>query len=313
MVLMEKPGGRTRSRAALRRMPEQPPQRTLQRPPEQVFERAPENTLRLITSQPLTHPLPRRETPDYSPRTLPPPSDRQPGRRPRKRSFSRKKIYRRRRWAALAILCLFVLAVVWLILPSGNTSPDGIDVAGPARAPVGGMASEEPARSAGKYGVSTRDSKGKAGERAMPAPPVDKTLYLTVPKLGRYDDVVRNDDSAWALDNGAIKLPVTGFPWQDNANTYIAGHALGYAGTESYLQFAELPNMAEGDEIFLSDANGTTYEYRVTEVLTVTPQDNWVTDPVAGKDMISLQTCVNPPDYDQRLVVRGERVNVETL
>lgn len=312
---------------ALRRTPERPLQQPLQqplgRPSEQTPEQAPQQTLRLITSpsaprlavQPLPHaPLPRRDSTEVEPRTTQRPSQRTPQRKPRKRSFSRKKIYRRRRWAALAILCLFVLAVVWLVLPSGETtSPEAIDAAGPAPAPVGGMASEEPARSAGKYGVAGRSSNDKGSKQAMPAPPVDKTLYLTVPKMGRYEDVVRNDDSAWALDNGAIKLPVTGFPWQDNANTYIAGHALGYAGTESYLQFAELPNMVEGDEIFLSDANGTTYEYRVTEVLTVSPQDNWVTDPVAGKDMISLQTCVNPPDYDQRLVVRGERVNVKTL
>lgn len=207
-----------------------------------------------------------------------------------------------------------MLAVVWLALPSADTtSPEAIDAAGPAKAPVGGTALEEPARSAGKWSLSARGSKEKDGERALPPPPVDKTLYLTVPKMGRYEDVVRNDDSAWALDNGAIKLPSTGFPWQDNANTYIAGHVLGYAGTESYLQFAKLPDMVKGDEIFLSDANGTTYEYRVTEVLTVTPKDNWVTEPVAGKDMVSLQTCINPPAYDQRLIVRGERVGVKPL
>lgn len=285
----------------LRRTPKQPPQRTLQRPPEQTLRL----TLRSVP-QPLPHPLPRRGSPGDPPRTL--------QRKPRKRSFSRKKIYRRRRWAALALICVFVLAAIWMVLPSGETtSPEGLDAAGPARAPVGGTALEEPARSAGKWSVNARGSKEKGGVQALPPPPVDKTLYLTVPKMGRYEDVVRNDDSAWALDNGAIKLPVTGFPWQDNANTYIAGHVLGYADTESYMQFAELPNMVEGDEIFLSDANGTTYEYRVTEILTVSPQDNWVTEPVAGKDMISLQTCINPPAYDQRLVVRGERVSIKLL
>ena len=313
MVLMEKPGGRTRSRMPLRRTPEQPPQRTLQRPPERVAEQTLWLTSQSVpqpVAQPLPHPLPRRRSPADPP--LPPKRTLQ--RKPRRRSFSRKKIYRRRRWAALALICVLVLAVGWMVLPSGETtSPEAIDAAGPAKAPVGGTASEEPARSAGKYGVSARGSNEKGGEKAMPPPPVDKTLYLTVPKMGRYDDVVRNDDSAWALDNGAIKLPSTGFPWQDNANTYIAGHVLGYADTGSYLQFAELPNMAEGDEIFLSDANGTTYEYRVTKILTVSPQDNWVTEPVAGKDMISLQTCINPPAYDQRLIVRGERVSVKTL
>ena len=150
-----------------------------------------------------------------------------------------------------------------------------------------------------------------AGEASIPEPSTND-LYLTVPKMGLTDNYVANTEDPIAMDNGAIKIPSTGFPWQNNANTYIAAHVLGYAGTGSYMQFAGLPSMTYGDVIYLTDANGTVYEYAVTEILTVYPQDNWVTNPVAGKDMISLQTCVNPPAYDQRLVVRAERTNVQT-
>lgn len=155
-------------------------------------------------------------------------------------------------------------------------------------------------------------SAGKAADlQEDPPDPATEDLYLTVPKMGLTDNYVANTKDPVAMDNGAIKLPATGFPWQPNANTYIAAHVLGYAGTGSYMQFANLPNMTYGDEIFLTDGEGTTYKYAVSEILTVAPSENWVTAPIAGKDMISLQTCINPPAYDVRLVVRAERVEVD--
>jgi sortase A len=173
-----------------------------------------------------------------------------------------------------------------------------------------GDEAEEPA----KEEPASRDESEKEAAPEAPAIPEPNStdLYLTVPKMGLTDNYVANTEDPIAMDNGAIKLPSTGFPWQNNANTYIAAHVLGYAGTGSYMQFAGLPSMTYGDVIYLTDANGTVYEYAVTEILTVYPQDNWVTDPIAGKDMVTLQTCVNPPAYDQRLVVRAERTNVQT-
>lgn len=159
--------------------------------------------------------------------------------------------------------------------------------------------------------LSTGPEKPKKDDSGgIPEPPT-QDLYLTVPKMGLVDNYVANTDDPAAMDNGAIKLPSAGFPWQSNANTYIAAHVLGYSGTASYMQFANLPNMTYGDEVYLTDANGTTYKYAVSEIMTVTPQDNWVTAPIAGKDMVTLQTCVNPPYYDQRLIVRAERVEVD--
>jgi LPXTG-site transpeptidase (sortase) family protein len=156
-------------------------------------------------------------------------------------------------------------------------------------------------------------------EEAGTAAPDDPTLYLTVPRLGLYGHTVRNDDSEAALDLGAVKLPRTGFPWQKEANTYIACHRLGWPGTESYNQCLNLPSMQKGDEITLKDANGTIYEYRVVEILTVGPNDTWVTAPVAGENMVSLQTCVETPDdlytlgpnWSARFVVRAQRVGKE--
>ncbi|MGB3683158.1 MAG: class E sortase [Rubrobacteraceae bacterium] len=165
----------------------------------------------------------------------------------------------------------------------------------------------------------------EAAPEAAPPPPEDPTLYLTVPRLDIYGDTVRNDDSQWALDTGAVKIPSTGFPWQDGANTYIAGHRIGWPGTETYYQFYDLPTMQAGDEVYLTDANGTVYTYRVSDIFAVSPSDVWVTDPIAGRDMISLQTCTETPNDwwtigpklfesgpdSGRLIVQADKVAVD--
>lgn len=151
-------------------------------------------------------------------------------------------------------------------------------------------------------------------DAAADEPPIDtiaptdpSMLSLTVPKMGRYNDMVANDMSEATLDQGAGKYPNSGYPWQPGSNTYIAAHVLGWEGTNSWLQFADLPNMTYGDMIYLTGSDGTVYTYEVNEILTVTPYDVWVADPVPGRDMVSLQTCVGE-NYEIRLIVRGDRV-----
>ncbi len=171
----------------------------------------------------------------------------------------------------------------------------------------------------------TTPSAAAEEEEAEPAIPVpeDPTLFLTVPKLGVYGHTVRNDSSEPALDAGAIKVPSTGFPWEEkDTNTYIAGHRVGWPGTESYYQLYELPLMQEGDVVYLADTNGRVYEYRVFAMFAVSPSQTEVTRPIAGKDVVSLQTCtesltdwwtMGPGLYgggpeSGRLVVQAERV-----
>ena len=156
---------------------------------------------------------------------------------------------------------------------------------------------------------TTPDTTSQAATTAAPAVPSGSDLYLTVPAMGISSSYVANTSDPSALENGAIHLPQTGFPWQAGSNTYIAGHVLGYSGTGSYLQFADLPNMVAGDMIYLTDSNGTTYNYRVFRTMTVTPYDTYVTGPVAGQTVVSLQTCIDPPAYDQRYIVQGELVS----
>lgn len=172
-------------------------------------------------------------------------------------------------------------------------------------------AEEEAARKAEEQAAADQAAADQAAAEEPPidaiAPPDPSMLSLTVPAMGRYNDMVMNDMSEATLDQGAGKLPGSGFPWQPGSNTYIAAHVLGWEGTGSWLQFANLPNVTYGDMIYLTDSDGTVYTYEVSEILTVTPYDVWAADPVPGRDMVSLQTCVGA-NYELRLIVRGDRV-----
>ena len=141
-----------------------------------------------------------------------------------------------------------------------------------------------------------------------PGGPDDKTLYLSVPELGLKDVTAYNSVSEEKLKKSLVHIPATGFPWQKGANTYIAGHRLGYEGTDSYLVFYYLDQLGEGDEILLEDSASTKYTYRVTEQLVVDPDNVEVMEPEEGKSLVSLQTCTLP-DYKQRLIVQGELVD----
>ncbi len=139
--------------------------------------------------------------------------------------------------------------------------------------------------------------------------PDDPTLSLTVPSMERLSDAPIPDalgDDEEALKNFAgIHLQGTGFPWQDEANVYIAGHRLGYPNTASFLAFWDIDNVAEGDRIFVSDANGREYTYEVFQTLEVDPTDLFVTEPQEGRNILTLQSCTLP-DYERRVVVQAE-------
>jgi sortase A len=140
-----------------------------------------------------------------------------------------------------------------------------------------------------------------------PGGPEDRTLYLTVPRLGLEDVPVYNSTSEEDLTRSAVHVPATGFPWQEGANVFIAGHRIGYEGTGSYQIFYDIDQMREGDEITVTDADGNEYRYRMTSLEIVSPDNVEVMNPVEGKDIISLQSCTLP-DYKERVIVQGEKV-----
>ena len=272
----------------------------------------------------------------------------------RQRRFSRRRIYRRRRRVAFSVLCALV-AVTLLgafstssedkVRPgTGETALKRVESPALAQAPDPASKPEKKAseakkeekkppadkeKEAAKSGGEKKERAKKPRGEPLPPAPSDPTMYLTIPKLGLYENTVFNSDAPGTMDQGAMKLPSTGFPWQNKANTYIAAHRVGYSGTQSYRQFYNLPSMAPGDQVILTDTNGNSYVYQVTEVLAVTPQDSWATYPVAGRDMITLQTCIasvndwwsitpgllsSPPGPETaRFLVRADRVAVQRV
>lgn len=189
---------------------------------------------------------------------------------PGNKVFATRRTFKRRRRRALltlGALTAFVLVtlgatLLYVNLLAAESGAAVARVSTPAVAdapePVADLQAqaEEPAQEE----PPAEQAAGEPQEAVLP-PPEDPTLYLTVPRLGIYGHTVRNDDSQWALDTGAIKIPSTGFPWQGGANTYIAGHRIGWPGNETYYQFYNLPTMQAGDAVYLTDANGTVYTY----------------------------------------------------
>ncbi len=154
--------------------------------------------------------------------------------------------------------------------------------------------------------LSPRDPAAAGG-------PEDKTLKLTVPKMSQIkNDTIPytpgTDDDALG-SHAAIHLDGTGFPWQEEANVYVAGHRLGYPNSDSFLAFFDLNKLQNGDKVYVTDANDTRYTYEVFEESVVSPNDLSVTEPIPGKNVITLQTCTLP-DYSDRLIVQAELVEV---
>ncbi len=150
------------------------------------------------------------------------------------------------------------------------------------------------------------------GSGGVAAAPKNEALSLTVPKMSRVENVpvytAEAGDNA-ALDEGAVHVRGTGFPWEDESNVYIAGHRLGYPNTWSFLVFYDLHKLKDGDNVVLRDSDGKKYLYRVFDEVVVEPDRVEVTEPVAGRNIVSLQACTLP-DYSKRLVVQAELVEV---
>jgi sortase A len=153
----------------------------------------------------------------------------------------------------------------------------------------------------------------RAGEEAGASPPKkDVTMKLSIPSMKHVKNVpvyTADAHNQPALRNGTLHLAGTGFPWQREANVYIAGHRLGYPRTKSFLVFWDLNRLRMGRRVVLTDSEGDRYIYRVYDRFVLGPDNASATKPVAGKNVVSLQTCTLP-NYTDRLIVRAELVRI---
>lgn len=188
-------------------------------------------------------------------------------------------------------LGLFGLAAL-PILPSTETASVKLQSAGAST--VGSLPDEDPR---------------EIPDLAANGSPEAEELALTVPRLGLKDVRVPTSSSQADLDRaGIIRLEGTGTPSGPGSNTFIVGHAIGYPGGLYPYVFYELDRLRPGDEVSLRDSTGRGYTYRVYDRLIVRPADYWVTYPVEGKTIVSLQGSYPVPTFERRLIVRAALV-----
>ena len=146
-------------------------------------------------------------------------------------------------------------------------------------------------------------------EIAAGAANVSSKMRISIPRLGLKDVAVPTGSTQAELDKqGIMHLRGSGLPWTAGSNTFITGHALGFPWTRVPYAFYKLDKMKPGDEIFVEDEDGHRYTFAVYDTMTVEPGDYWVTYPVEGSTVISLQSCTPIPTFEHRLIVRGELV-----
>ena len=165
--------------------------------------------------------------------------------------------------------------------------------------------------------VGGKYSGEPGAENSNISPPKDRTLWLTVPKMEhiKYAEIPTgtSKDEGLFHDYAGVHIEHTGWPWEKEANVYIAGHRLGYPHTQSWLAFWDLDKLEKGDEINITDSELRNYTYVVYEKSVgkgsscgpMTSNTLSDLEPVEGKNIVTLQTCTLP-DYKKRLLVRGE-------
>ena len=157
--------------------------------------------------------------------------------------------------------------------------------------------------------------KAKAKRSPVATPPVarpssrDDRLLLSIPRLGLNNVPVGSSPEQSYLDReGIMHFSGSGLPYESSSNTYIVGHAADFDASRIPNVFRNLHGLRQGDLITLRDAAGRTYNYRAYEYLVVNPRDVWVTKPMAGKQLVSFQTCFPSPTFEKRLVVRAQLI-----
>ena len=210
------------------------------------------------------------------------------------------------------ILILVALTTVMLLLAAcgpSEQSGGGQGDQGNAQKPSDQNAKKPPDK-------PVAPEKGTQKSEGVPSvdPPSKDMFKLTIPQMAH----IKNDeiptgpgtDETLFHDYAAVHLKGTGFPWDKEANVYIAGHRLGFPGTASNLAFDDLNVLKNGDEFYIVDSEGRKYTYKVFRKFIANPYNLAPLKPIDGKNVVTLQTCTKP-DYVKRFLVRGELVKIE--
>lgn len=129
---------------------------------------------------------------------------------------------------------------------------------------------------------------------------------LSIPKLG-IDNVqvlVGSEDLSKSLIHFSGPLP------GNYGNSIIFGHSTIpwlYNPKDYKTIFSKLPNLKNGDEIFIY-VDQITYRYQIIEMKIVFPDDLSALSQTYDSPIITLVTCVPPGTYLKRLLVKGKLI-----
>ena len=162
------------------------------------------------------------------------------------------------------LLLMLVAVATVLSLSACGSSDEG----------SGGSGGDSGGGEQSQSGETRQETTANESEEASIEPPEDKSLKVTVPEMENIEDAEMPNvpytqqaiDSGVAeqalKENAGIHVDGTGYPWQQEANVYLAGHALGYQNTPSWHAFRDIGKLEEGDEIYVEDANGNgSYDF----------------------------------------------------
>lgn len=147
--------------------------------------------------------------------------------------------------------------------------------------------------------------------KTLAEPTVTKNRII-IPKIG-VD--IAYDKGQQALDNGAEwRRPDSGNP-AEGGNFVIAAHRFSLAPTpaETYRKspFYHIDKLVVGDQILI-DYNGTRYGYRVSEILSVSPDQVEIEDR-GDIDKLTLYSCTLGGARDGRIVLIGSPLGEVTV
>jgi sortase A len=213
------------------------------------------------------------------------------------------------------LILIIVALTVMLVLAACNSSEQPTGDQGSQGNQEKAQQEQAPQKTPDKQVAPAQGPQEESGGGVPAVEPPSKDMFkLTIPQMERIkdDDIPTGPGTDETLfhDYAAVHLKNTGFPWEKEANVYIAGHRLGYENTDSYLAFWDLNKLEEGDEFYITDSEGRKYTYEVFRKFIAGPQNVSVLAPVDGKNVVTLQTCTLP-DYANRLLVRAELKGIE--
>ena len=210
------------------------------------------------------------------------------------------------------LILILALATVVVVAGCGSSGQSGGEGGGQDQAQ---KQQQEKQETPDKQVAPQQGEQQDSGEKQTAVePPSDDMMKLTVPKMAEIkDDEIPTGlgtDETLFHDYAGVHIKHTGFPWEEEANVYIAGHRLGFPETDSHLAFWDLNELEEGDEIYITDSEGRKYTYVVFKKVVATPENLGVLAPIEDRNIVTLQTCTLP-DYVNRLLVRGELEKID--